>query len=77
MYLRKLIPETIAVLSSPLRWLIFGTLASGLETLSELDRIFSIYGLMLRAVGLDLEATFRCYQERRYAACNAVFAVLF
>ncbi len=55
----------------------FGLPASDLETLSEVGRVISIYGLMLRAVGLDLDATYRWYQERREHMCDAVFAVPF
>lgn len=55
----------------------FGLPASDLETLSEVGRVFSIYGLMLRAVGLDLDATYRWYQERREYTCEAVFAIPF
>jgi len=55
----------------------FGLPSSDFETYSELGRVFSIYGLMLRAVSLDLESTFKWYQDRRDAACDAVFAIPF
>lgn len=52
-----------------------GIPASDLETYSELGRVFSIYGLMLRALSLDLDATRRWQKERRNASCDAVFGV--
>lgn len=54
-----------------------GVPSSDLDTYAELGRVFSIYGLMLRALSLDLEATFRWQQERRNDACDAVFAIPF
>ncbi len=54
-----------------------GKPGSDLAAYSELGRVLSIYGLMFRALSLDLNATFRWQQERRDSSCESIFAVPF